>query len=109
GVYRPDGSDVTHRGNQLSELFLFPTLAGESVRAEGDARERVGEALAGELDREPPLIARADSRGHTDPLLGGRADRREQRGERSEHLVGPRERALDLCADPLRGFGAQRI
>ena len=106
---RSRGRDVTHRRHQLRELVLVPTLAGEAVRAEGDARERVGEALAGELDREPPLIARADSRGHTDPLLGGRADRREQRGERSEHLVGPRERALDHRADPLRGFGAQRI
>ena len=72
------GGDIGHRGRQLGQLVFIASQPREALGAEADARERIGEPLAGELDGKPAVVARAQSRGNANSVLGGPGRRRKQ-------------------------------
>src|SRR5207237_6922058 len=101
---RARAGKLAHRGLELGELVFVAAEVADPFRRERDPRDRVGEPLPRELDRQPAVVARAHARGYSYAVLGGPGDRHEQRPERIEHLRRPFERALDVGADALGGF-----
>src|SRR5881397_3848959 len=106
---RARAGELTHRGLELGELVFVAAEIADPFRCERDARDRIRKPLAGELDREPAVIARTQTRGDAHALLRRPGDRYEERPERIEHLGRALERALDLGADPLGWIGPRRI
>ena len=106
---RARAGKLAHRGLELGELVFVAAEVADPFRRERDPRDRVGEPLPRELDRQPAVVARAHARGYSYAVLGGPGDRHEQRPERIEHLRRPFERALDVGADALGGFRSSWI
>src|SRR5205814_5756556 len=80
------GGELTHRGLELVELILVAAEIPDPFRRERDPRDRVREPLAGELDRKPAVVARAQTGGDSHALLGRSGDRHEESAERVEYL-----------------------
>src|SRR2546426_10265472 len=115
GIVQPSGDraaragELAHRGLELGQLIFVAAEVSNAFRGERDARDRVREPFAGELHREPALVARAQTRGDACPLLRWSGDRDEERGERAEDLVRTFERALHFGPDAFGGLRARRI
>src|SRR5439155_14371555 len=97
--------ELLHRALVLDALVLVAAPLREPVAGDPDPREGVGHPFRRELDREPPLIARAQATCDpqaVDPL-------REQGPERGERLVDDGVRAGDLLPKALRGLDTRRV
>src|SRR5207245_5049269 len=80
-----------------------------TLRRERDAGDRASQPLTSQLDREPTLVARAQSGRDPHALLWWTGMGHQQRTERIEHLGRPLESALDLPANALRRTRPHRI
>ena len=98
------GGELAHRGLQLGELVLVAAEVLDPFRGERNARDRVREAFAGQLDRKPAVVARAQTRGDAHAFFRWTGDRQQQRAEGIEHLRRPFQRALDVGANAFGGL-----
>ena len=109
GDRRARARQLPHGVLQLGELVLVATRPAQTLGREGDPRDRIGKALAGELDRKPALIARAQPGGDAYPVFRRSADRHEKRAERREDFTGALERSLHFQAASLSRIAARRV
>jgi hypothetical protein len=98
-------AQLAEGGREVRLFILVTRHRAKTLSGDGDAGERVRQALRCELDREPPLVARAHACCDAQLVLG-RAEWLQDRGERGEDLTPALVCRRDLATHVLRGDGA---